>query len=90
MTEKTLSQLLDLLRLKGVLTYEGPTTDGTDSVVKVTLGLSVDNIEDAKPGTVLAPDACRCGHPMFAHMNGACIQGCTLEQCAPPATAKEV
>lgn len=83
----TLGDFLDLLRLKGVKAYKGPSPDGA---IEVELGLSVDNIEDAKPGTVVDPDACRCGHPPYAHMNGLCVQGCSVEMCAGPNAAPEV
>jgi hypothetical protein len=34
-------------------------------------------------------EKCKCGHPFFAHMNGLCVNGCSVEQCAPEATQAE-
>jgi hypothetical protein len=29
------------------------------------------------------PDICACKHPMHAHMNGYCVEGCDAKLCEP-------
>lgn len=76
-----LSKFLDLLRAKGVKVFEGAPWSGA-IFVKVELG-SIEP-EEMKSGPTVDPEACRCGHPHFAHVNGLCTAGCEIEQCAPP------
>ena len=84
-----LAALLDLLKSKGVQSYEGPfcadPRSPLEQVVKVTLATPIDKAPpEEKSGK--SPDDCRCGHAHAEHTNGLCIAGCEVEACAPEET----
>lgn len=77
----TIGRICDLLRAKGITAFEG-------GGIKLQFGsveAPVDSGPEAKPDD---PEVCRCGHPMYAHTNGGCLEGCELEQCVDPKKAE--
>ena len=85
-----LSALLDLLRSWGVTQYEGPFIEDPASpaqcLVKLTLGpLDAPAKPDEKDDSPITDvETCRCGHALYAHINGLCGEGCDVTLCAPP------
>lgn len=78
----TIAKLCDMLRSKGVAIFEG-------AGVKIEFGALESDVIDAHPGKTADVDMCRCGHPLYAHMNGGCIEGCEPEKCIDPETLKK-
>ena len=76
---RRLSELLDLLRAKGVREFGG-------FGVAVKLGPPV---ESAPADSIVralesaAEPTCRCGHEMANHQGGFCLAGCDAEKCLP-------
>ena len=76
-----LLSLVDSLRARGVRRYKA-------GDIELELGpLEAPPPPDAKPGET-PPDACKCGHAEYAHVNGLCVHGCDVEKCAPEETTK--
>ncbi len=78
-TAEELARLCDVLRAKGVRVF-------TNSSGGIHLEFGPPT-EDSKPAAAGPdPDVCRCGHPNYAHTNGACLSGCNPENCVEPDT----
>ena len=79
-----LSALLDLLKSKGVATYEGPGTaqrDGSHHHIRVRFA-PVAPPEEKPDAKTADPDMCSCGHSMTLHQGSACLEGCEEEKCS--------
>lgn len=73
--------LVDQLRARGVRRYR-------TSELELELGATESpSPPEMKPNAV-PPDACKCGHPEYAHVNGLCVHGCDVEKCAPEETTQ--
>lgn len=80
----TVARLADILRAKGVKTFEG-------CGFRMELQLGPEPVADSplpRPPAVAQEDeeTCKCGHPHYAHQGGLCIHACPVEKCAPEET----
>ena len=85
-----LEKLLDLLRSKGVTHMHLEPFDGKGfcgaSILDVTIGPLDPPARPAEKDDppVIDTETCRCGHALYAHINGLCGDGCDIMLCAPP------
>jgi hypothetical protein len=70
-----LGKICDVLHSKRVTRFSG-------AGIEIELSLADDFEANSKATEVpVNPDICRCGHPLYAHMNGGCIEGCEPDKC---------
>ena len=83
-----LSALLDLLRAKGVTRFEGALVLPEDPTTRIVVDfgpLDAPAKPDEKDDSPITDvETCRCGHALYAHINGLCGEGCDVTLCAPP------
>lgn len=73
-----LSKLLDLLRTKGVMKFQG-----ANYQVEFAPFVDASPVPAEKVLPQQDADNCKCGHALYAHVNGLCAMGCDVEKCAP-------
>lgn len=78
MTLPELDKTLGLLRAQGVQRYRDVPGEGFE--VTFFASTQAPEPEQKQPAQVDA-DMCPCGHPIFAHVNDLCAEGCGPEQC---------
>jgi hypothetical protein len=69
-----LAALLSILRAHGVRIYHDD---------EVRLELDPQSTPESTRSTAAESDTCACGHGHYAHVNGLCTMGCSVEVCAP-------
>lgn len=95
--------MIDLLKSKGVKSFEGPFSFQHEGTIKIT-NFRVD-FEPPAPMVQVAPESqtktldlmpkeesnnCKCGHSVSEHTDGLCLRGCDPENCLPPEGKEEV
>lgn len=72
-----IGQVADLCRKKGIRKID------VHGLWAFELGPQESELKsDSKP--LVDSEVCNCHHPMHAHNNGLCLQGCGPEQCMGP------